>query len=162
VAGSPENLALKIQIDGMRETLAAISKLEKDASKELRKETLQLSRLLSRRIRAAGNQRGGQAAALAPTVKARFDRVPSVIVGGKGAVGRHRTSARDLLIGSEFGHSGQGGKGIGTRNFAPHGFRHRNSPRGWWIYPTVAANQDEIARTWQSIADRIVTKFGGG
>lgn len=157
-----EGLQVRMQIDGVQETLKAFRALPKEANAELRRASLEISRLLAQRIAAAGRREGGQAALLAGTAKAKYDRAPAVKVGGAKAVGRHGTPAWQLLIGSEFGHGGQGGKGEGSRDFAPHGFERRQSPEGIWIFPTVRRNESDIAVRWQQAADLIVRKFGEG
>lgn len=159
---SPEPLIVRMRVDGVAETLKAFRDLPKEASAELRQAALGLSRDLALKVQAAGLSEGRQASELAGTVKAKFDRTPSITVGGTKALGRNRTPAWRLLIGSEFGMEGQGGKGAGTRNFAPHGFAHRQSPQGIWIFPTVRAAEGEIAAGWSAAADEIVRKFTEG
>lgn len=155
-------LDLRIRLDGAQETLKAFRALPKEASTELRDASLNLSRILAAKIADAGRAQGGQAALLAGTVKAKYDRVPAVKVGGTMGLGRHRTPAWRLLIGSEFGHGGQGGAGRGSRNFAPHGFPARHSPQGIWIFPTVRENEGEIGKAWLEVADEIVQRFTAG
>ncbi len=156
-----EGLSVGVGSSGVRETLGAFRDLPKDATKELRKAALELSRELARYIAAAGTAEGGQAAALAPTVKAKFDRIPAVVIGGAKPVGRNRSPATDLVIGSEFGHAGQGGRGKGTRDYAPHGFRPRNAT-GLWIFPTLVQHRGDIAARWQAAAEAIVEQFSEG
>ncbi len=158
---NPPPLQIRIRLDGANEALRAFRALPKEASKEIRDASLALSRQLAQDIALEGRHQGAQAALLAGTVKAKFDRVPAVTAGGLGAVGRNGTPAARLLIGSEFGHSGQGGKGKGSRDFAPHGFEPRHSPQGIWIFPTVRREEASIGRAWLQAADEIVRRFGG-
>lgn len=159
MADQPNSLAIRMRLEGADDVLRAIKGLPKEATRELRQASLELSKGLARDIAQAGRRRGGQAALIAGTAKAKFDRVPAVKVGGSAKRGRNRTPASDLLIGSEFGHSGQGGRGPGSRNYAPHGFGRRASPNGLWIYPTVRRREADISAAWLKAADAVIAKF---
>lgn len=157
-------LVFTIRIDGVREVLAALRKLPKDASDELRKASLELSRSVAEKAKAAGQREGRQAAAVAKTVKAQRDRVPAVVAGGTRRLGRHKTPAFNLLFGSEFGQNRRTGwyaarrySGSTGRQYRPHQGR-----QGIWFFPTVEAEQADIARRWQAAADEVVEKFGEG
>jgi hypothetical protein len=157
-----DTLSMQVTVEGMKPTLQALGKLGKDANTEMRAESLAISRMLVGAVKSAGLSEGGQAALLAGTAKAKYDRVPAFSVGGKSPLGRHGTPARDLLIGSEFGHGGQGGRGKGSKDYAPHGFRPRQSPEGIWIYPTVRRMERDTADRWVAAANRVIAKFGEG
>ncbi len=159
MAEQANSLAIRMRLEGADDVLRAIKGLPKDATRELRQASLTLSKSLAQDIAQAGRRRGGQAALIAGTAKAKFDRVPAVKVGGSAKRGRHRTPASDLLIGSEFGHGGQGGRGLKSRNYAPHGFTPRASPGGLWIYPTVRRKEADIAKAWLEAAEAVVAKF---
>lgn len=152
-------MVLAVNVEGQRETLAAFRALPKEATAELRKAALDISRGLAAQVAAAGRARGGQAALVATTVKAKFDRVPAMTVGGPARVGRHGTPAVNLLIGSEFGHGGHGGRGRGSRDYAPHGMPRRRSPEGIWIFPTIKAGAADSAERWHEAATAIVEAF---
>lgn len=157
-------LTITLYATGVRETLAAFRDLPKDASAELRKASLRLADSLAVAARAAGQAEGGQAAAVARTVKARKDRVPVVQAGGTTRVGRRRAPAFALLFGSEFGMDRRSGwyarpryrRSSGLQYGEPHQGRD-----GRWFFPTVEAEQGRIMREWQAAADRIIRSFGG-
>ena len=96
-------LTVNMPIEGARETLRAFRKLPKEASQELRERSLKLSETLANRARQAARSDSPQAALMAPTIKARRDRLPSIQVGGSKRVGRNRKPAYKILFGSEFG-----------------------------------------------------------
>ncbi|MEV0726004.1 hypothetical protein AB0I37_24900 [Micromonospora purpureochromogenes] len=157
-------LTFTLRIDGARETLAALRKLPKDANNELRQASLAISRAVAEKAKAAGAREGGQAAAVARTVRAQRDRVPAVVAGGTRRLGRHKTPAFNLLFASEFGQNRRTGwyaapkyAGSAGRQYRPHRGR-----QGIWFFPTVEAEQADIARRWQQAADEVIEKFGEG
>jgi hypothetical protein len=156
---------VKVQIDGLRETLKAFNDLPKDASKELRDASLELARMLADRARADALVSGGpQGKLLAPTVKAKRDRVPVVEAGGTSRVGRNRAPAYGVLFGSVFGMNGRSGwygearyrGGIG-RQYRPHQGRD-----AYWFFPVIEQSATEISEAWTKAADAVVRKFSEG
>lgn len=153
-SGSGDNLVVAVRIDGAAQTLAAFKSLPKDASDELRTAALELAELLAQRVRSAGASEGRQAAKLASTVKAKRDRIPTFTVGGTKKIfrGRKDGTGREAfrgLFGSEYGGRG-------------HGFKPHRGAAGYWIWPTVEANQADISKTWGEAADAIIEKFTEG
>lgn len=145
--------------EGTHAVMTALRELPNDARKELAEANEKVSGELALRLKAAGLAQGRQARLVASTVRAKRGQRPSVEAGGNEPLGRHHTPAGRLLIGSEFGHSGKGGKGKGSRDFAPHGFRPRKSSGYWW-YPTLERENPKILEVWQGVADEIVRKWG--
>lgn len=149
-----QTFTVRLDLDGVPETLRALRRLGPDASDALRAASLTLSEDLAAKIRAAGQAEGRQAALLVGTVKARRDRLPSVTIGGSSpAVGRRwpgrgRAKPYELLFGSEFGGHG-------------HGFKPHRGRQGYWINPTVERENPAINRAWNGAADRVVRTFGG-
>lgn len=164
MAGS--GLVVRLRISGVRETLALLNLLPKEANSELREASQRIARILEGRIRAAATTEGRQAAAVAKTVKARRDRLPTVVAGGARRVGRRRAPAWALLFGSEFGMNQRSGwyarpryAEETARQYKPH--RGRNS---YWFFTTVDEEQAEMVRQWRRAADAVVdrwTRAGG-
>lgn len=157
VSGADRNKSIRLtmRIDGAQATLAAFRDLPKEASDELREKSLELSDLMARWLQGAGSAEGRQAALLAGTVKAKRDRLPYVMVGGTKRIGRAwpgagRAPAYQLLFGSEFGSS------------RGHGFKPHRGRAGYWIFPTVEAEESTISRKWNEAADEVVAKFTSG
>lgn len=120
--------SLKVEAEGVRETVRAFSGIEKDLRKEANAELRAgakkaAAELVTRLVSAAGSSPTPQARLLADTVKVKSDRFPTVTIGGTKKVGRHGTPAARLQWGSE-----RGGANFG----APAG-------GSYWIAPTVAA-----------------------
>lgn len=143
-------LTVTLRVEGLRETLAAFRSLPKEANTELRERTLKLSESLAASAQQAAKQEGRQARILAPTIKAKRDRVPAVTAGGAKRIGRTRTPAFKLLFGSEFGSSR-------LKQFKPH-----RGAEGYWFFPTVEREQAEIGRAWSEVADNIIKSFSEG
>ncbi len=144
------SLSVQIRITGLGPTLRAVSQLPKEAQDRLRDASLNLSQRLAVSAAAAGRAEGGQAALVASTVKARRDRVPVVVAGGTGRLGRNRKPAFKLLFGSEFG----------STFFRQFGKPHIGSG-SYWFFDTVDREQTAIAAEWQAAADAVVAEFGG-
>jgi hypothetical protein len=144
-----DQLLVTIHIDGLRETLAALRKLPKDASDELRTAALEISRELAAAAKASGAREGSQAAAVAKTVKAARDRVPVVVAGGNRKLGRNKKPAFKLLFGSEFGANR-------LEQYRPHLGRG-----SYWFFRTIEDEQVTIQARWLEAADAIIRKFGG-
>lgn len=144
------DLVVTIRIDGIRETLAALRKLPKDASTELRAAALDLSKELAESARQAGIIEGRQAALVATTVKAGRDRVPVVTAGGNKRLGSNKEPAYKLLFGSEFGANR-------LKQYRPHLGRG-----SYWFFRTIEDEQAQIAKRWLEAADEVIRKFGDG
>jgi hypothetical protein len=158
-------LTVKVQIEGVRETLAAFQRLPKDASNELRDASGKLAKALAAKAVVDAHAHGGpQGALLAETVKVVRDRVPAIQVGGTRKVGRNRTPAYSLLFGSVFGMSTKSGWYAAAR-FAGGRSRQYRAHRGqnaYWFFPLVEREASTISREWNAAADAIVRKFSEG
>lgn len=141
---------MSLRVDGLKETLQAFNRLGKDANKALREGSFELSQTLAAQVQAAAESHSGQSALLASTVKARRDRAPFIEVGGTKRVGRNKVPAFKVLFGSEFGSNN-------LPQFRPHRGR-----MGYWAFPTVEANQDEISAAWNQVADKLLDDFSHG
>lgn len=154
-------ISVSVRIEGGRETLRAFSKLGKEASKALRDANKEISRDLAEKIRAAAEASDDQSAAVAPSIRARSDRVPSVQAGGgrrathqrRRSRGQDYTRASDLIYGANFGAT------------FLHQFRPHNGGAGqddYWFFRTVEANQPRITAVWVETADRLLSEWGTG
>jgi hypothetical protein len=142
-------LTVQVRISGVRETIAALSRLPKDANDEIRAAAQELAKKLATAAQLAGRTEGRQAALVATTVKAARDRVPVITAGGTKRLGRNREPAYKLLFGSEFGANYY-------RQYKPH-----LGPDSYWFFQTVEEEQATIAAEWLEAADAIIEKFGG-
>lgn len=144
-----KELVVRVRIEGLHEVLAALRKLPKDASDELRAAALDISKELATAAKASGAREGRQAALVATTVRAQRDRVPVVVAGGTRRLGRNKKPAFKLLFGSEFGANR-------LHQYKPHLGRD-----SYWFFRTIEDRQVEIEARWLQAADEVIRKFGG-
>jgi hypothetical protein len=153
-------ISVRLRIDGARETLAAFRKLPKEASAALRDANQEISGDLAEKIRNAALGSSPQSAAVAPSIKARRDRVPSITAGGgrlatkqaRRSRGQAKTTAGKLVFGANFGAT------------YLHQFR-RHSGAGeddYWFFRTIEDNEQRIVREWTQAADRVLSQWGSG
>lgn len=142
-------LVIRIRIDGAKEVIAAFSRLPKVANTSLRERTLALSKTMADHAKAAAQADSGQSALMAPTVKARKDRLPSVQAGGMRRVGRNRVPAYKVLFGSEFGATY-------LEQYRPH-----VGQGSYWFFDEFDQRAGEIERTWLRIADEVILDWAG-
>lgn len=147
------HIRVNMRVEGGRQVLKAMNGLPKFANAELRSASLHIAELLAGEMRSAAMSQGPVAAKLATTVKARRDRIPSVFIGGprrlfRGEKDGTEKEAFQLLFASEFGCDSRGDL------FKPHA-----GQRGYWIFPTVRANEAQIGQAWKAVADAIVERY---
>jgi hypothetical protein len=142
------SLTIKLHITGVRDTLKAFRDLPKEASDELRKNSLALSRALAKKVEAAGRSDSPQSALVAGTVKANKDRVPSISAGGNKKLGSRKKSAFKILFGSEFGSSR-------LKQYRPH-----VGQGSYWFFKAVEESQPDIDRQWNKLANDVIRKWG--
>lgn len=143
-------LTVRLQIAGIRETIQKFKDLPKDANNELRDATEEVSKDLAEKIASEARRDSKQSALIAPTVKAKRDRVPVVEAGGTKRVGSRRVPAYKILFGANFGATY-------LRQFRPH---RPGGTDDYFFYSEVEANQSDIADRWTNSADRILQKWG--
>ncbi len=151
-----ERVAIGFEIEGMRDTIKAFNKLDKDGKNAARDEVKKIAELLAARIRAkAPSDKRYQN--LAVTVRAGRDRVPVIYIGGRATPKVSGGGGpRELIIGMEFGADQTGPN---AWRFPPRTPKLGRGNAGYWIYPTVKASQDEIIRLWFDAMDRIIEEW---
>lgn len=155
------SLNISVETRGVRETLFAFRRLPKDASDSLRDRSMRLSKVLATRVQAAAIAEGGQAKIVAPTVKARRDRVPAITAGGNERVGKRRVPAHKLVFGSEFGAKRRFGwySAYRYRNSTGRQYKRHLGQHSYWFFRTVDENTAAVNTAWHKIADDIVNSF---
>lgn len=135
-----------IEVEGLKPLLRTLSKLPREVNAEVRKASKTIATREADRIRAAANDTLSRAVAV--SVRARSDRVPAIVSGGsrKVAVSGH-PSAGQAFFGAEFG----GGARPTTAQFRPHRGRH-----GYWLWPTLRADEERMLTEWLAALDTIV------
>ena len=153
-----EGIAIGLGVEGVNETLKALNKLNKDSRKEVKDKAQEIAELLASRIRARlQSNPDTRYQNLAVSVKAGRDRVPVINVGGRATP---RASGgggpRELVIGLEFGADQAGPNGW---RFPPRTPTRGRGNQGYYIFPTLIANQDEIIRVWFDAMDKLIDEW---
>lgn len=140
---------VRIQAEGVRETLAAFRRLPKEANRELRKSARELVATLVPKIKAgAQSAPTPQAELAASTVRPLSDRVPAIQAGGSKRVGRNKVPTWKVLFGSEFGSNSY------------KQFHHAHTGRsGLWFFPVVETEAAEVIAAWRKAADAVIRDF---
>lgn len=124
----------------------ALRRLPKEASAELRDASQRLAGDIAGKASVRARTVGGVAKYVAPTIKARRDRVPVVVMGGTsrlptsgGDWSRPRSGSGqtvgDVVWGAEFGSDR-------FRQFSP--WRGNDEGAGYFLWPTIRADNDHI------------------
>jgi hypothetical protein len=154
-------ISLRLKIDGVHETLAAFKKLGKEATAALKDSNKEISQRLVDKIRTAAIAEGSQSTAVAPSIKVKRDRVPSITAGGtrlatkqrRRSKGQRKTQAGDLVFGANFGAT-----------YLPQ-FHRKHSGAGdddAWFFKTVKDNEAAMVKEWTEAADKLLTEWGSG
>lgn len=154
-------ISVRVKIDGARQTLAAFRKLGTDATKALKDANQEISKDLAEKVRNAARSSDAQSAAVAPSIKAKRDRIPSITAGGTRMAtrqrhrskGQRKTTAGDLVFGANFGAT-----------YLPQ-FRRHNGGAGsedYWFFSTVEDNEAAMIKDWTDAADRLLNEWGSG
>lgn len=129
-----------VKIEGMKELLRALSKIDKDLQADVRDASNQIA---TDQVNAAKNAASTPLQSLAASgLKVKRDRVPTVKVG-KGMV-RPGVREMDIFYGAEFG----GAERPTTQQFLPH-----RGTRGYFFYPTARARGKHYATLWADAVD---------
>ena len=147
-----------VVITGLAEFLRDSSKAYKDFNKEMRIAAQDVAQLLVDKAKGEAStvSRSRQATEVMKGMKAQRDRIPTVSLRSKeGFVSKSRpnrlrkvkVTRGDVFFGAEFG----GGATPRTSQF----LRHRGR-KGYFFWPTVRANKEEIAQNYLKAIDRVL------
>ena len=158
-----------IQIIGLAEFLRDASQADKNFNKEMRIAAEQVAELLvvAAKYEASSVTRNRQASEVMKGMRAQRDRIPTIKLNEKSAFQSQSskfTSARspngrrvkrkvtrgDVFFGAEFG----GGRSPTTKQF----LRHRGKS-GYFFWPTVRKNKNNIAKEYLDAIGRVLDKM---
>jgi hypothetical protein len=155
-------------VDGLKETLQALNRLDKDAKKAVKDEVQKVANLLAREVAAAGSGRSKRDAWVAGTVRGTRERTPTIKIGSAKRMpvsrGGQGPRASDLMFGMEFGSKG------GTDNPTARGGRpgwrfpaetppKKRGNQGTWIFPTVAQQQPKVVALWAAALETAARRW---
>ena len=171
---STTKMSAGAQVEGLRETLKALNRIDKEAKDAVKNETQKISDMMAREIASAGRNTGDRRDAwVAQTVRSKRDRTPVVNVGkaARMPVSRRGAGPRasDLMFGMEFGSTNiasRGGDNPTIRGGRP-GWRFPDrtptTPRGGnvgrWIFPTARSQQSRVVTMWADALERVMREW---
>jgi hypothetical protein len=163
------------QVEGLRETLRAFSRLDKETQKAARDEVQKVANLLAREIAQSGRGQGDRRNAhVASSVRGTRERSPVVKVGSaQRMAGGGRPRASDLMFGMEFGSTNVGSRGgdnATVRGGRPGWRFPERTPKapggrgnvGYWIMPTVRRQQPRVVSLWAAALEKAAREWGRG
>jgi hypothetical protein len=155
-------------VEGLNETLRALSRLDADGKKAVKDEVQKVANLLAREVAAAGRGRTKRDAWVAGSVRGTRERTPVIKIGSAKRMpvssGGPGPRASDLMFGMEFGSRG------GTDNPTSRGgrpgwrFPDETPPKGrgnqgTWIMPTVARQQPRVVQLWAAALETAARRW---
>jgi hypothetical protein len=151
----------------IRALFKVLNEMDKESKTELKEKVKGIAGWVADDIKraAATAPMSAQAMRVAQTVRANKDRVPSVTIGGSRVKFSGGAVSGDVLYGSEFGAdpTSQSGKfPNGGRRFPYRSPQRGQGSEGYWIYPTLRANQPRITREWHEAVDEVLSNWTKG
>lgn len=136
--------AVTVQIKGMNELLRAT---KGDLSSQMRKKSRAIAQPIAEEAQSLARRGTPTMRALAPAIRAKSDRVPTVMAGTARRLTSSRQPNNRFFLGAEFG---DGTKGKYKQFGRPIG-------GGQSVYPAVWANRDNTARQWLDAVEEVWT-----
>lgn len=135
-----------VNVEGLRELSKALKEMGPEFSREMRLANKEVASDVADKARGAALTLGGVAAKTAPTLKASAGATSAgVAVGGGNA---------PWGAGAEFG----GGRRPTTKQFKP--WRGNGPDAGYFLYPTIRENAEEIEAQYREALDDLVARVG--
>jgi hypothetical protein len=141
------------QVDGIAETLALMKGWPKEASKELRGEVQKMTTKHAAFIAAnAARNRDPRVRGQAQTVRAKKDRLPTVLIGGARQIKVSRPGpnprAGDVLFGTEFG-----------ARPGPNAWRFPPAQDSYWLFASLKNRQAALVSEWQQAVLKVARRW---
>lgn len=141
------------QVDGIAETLALMKGWPTDARKELRLEVQRMTGKHAQAIAAAASRSpDSRVRGQAQTVRAKKDRLPTVLVGGGKQVKVSRKGknprAGDVLFGTEFG-----------ARPGPNAWRFPPARDSYWLFASLKGRQAALVSEWQQAVLKVARRW---
>jgi hypothetical protein len=151
----------------IRALLKVLNEMDNESKNELKEKVKGIATWVAEDIKraAASAPMAAQAMRVAQTTRANKDRVPSVTIGGSRVKFSGGAVSGDVLYGSEFGADPTSVNGQfpnGGRRFPYRSPQQGQGSRGYWIYPTLRANQPRITREWHEAVDNVLSNWTKG
>lgn len=145
----------------------ALSRLPREAKAELRIAAKAIAQVIADDARGRAQRLGGVAGLVAPTIRAKSDTVPTIVLGNarklplegsgwkrKSRGGDNQTFA-DIVWGAEFGGARGTRSARRTTQFLP--WTGNDESAGYFLYPAVRDNTDFMAAEYMAAMERAET-----
>jgi hypothetical protein len=141
------------QVEGLGETLRLMNRWPTEAKRELRAEVQKMtgkhaSYIAAQASRSSDSRVRGQAA----TVRAKKDRLPTVLIGGARQVKVSRSGpnprAGDVLFGTEFG-----------ARPGPNAWRFPPARESYWLFASLKGRQPALLSEWEQAVTKVARKW---
>jgi hypothetical protein len=141
------------QVEGLGETLRLMNNWPKEAKKELRAEVQQMTGKHAAYIAAnAARNTDSRVRGQAPTVRAKKDRLPTVLIGGARQVKVSRPGANptagQVLFGTEFG-----------ARPGPNAWRFPPAADSYWLFASLKGRQPALLSEWEAAITKVARKW---
>jgi hypothetical protein len=141
------------EVEGLGELLKLMNGWPADAKKELRAEVQQMTGKHAAYIAAqAARNPDARVRGQAPTVRAKKDRLPTVLIGGARQVKVSRPGANpragDVLFGTEFG-----------ARPGPNDWRFPPARDSYWLFASLKNRQDTLVSEWERAVTKVARKW---
>lgn len=154
-------MAAKVTFRGVEGLNRALRKLPKDATVELRDASQDVAVKVAEDARRRAEMEPGPAQFVAPTIRARRDRVPKIAMGGTsklppaGSDWTHsregdRQTVGDVMWGAEFG-------AIQHEQF--QAWRGNDEGAGYFLFPAIRQDSDWIDERYGEALDKAMAKI---
>lgn len=135
-------------------TIKRLRGLPKELNSEIRQAAKKIVNAEVPRLVARARSSSKQAAAVAGTIRAKSDRLPAIVAGGarKVSMSGRKQAADQIFFGAEFG----GARRKTTQQFRPH-----RGKTGYFLYPQLRADADDIMADWDDTVNDLIDRFEG-
>jgi hypothetical protein len=144
--------------------LKVLNEMDKESKTDLKEKVKGIATWVAQDIKQAASNApmSAQAMKVAQTTRANKDRVPNITIGGSRIKFSGGAVSGDVLYGSEFGADPTSVNGQfpnGGRRFPYRSPKQGQGNKGYWIYPTLRANQPKITREWHAAVDTVLNNW---
>lgn len=131
-----------VSVESLNRLNRDLKAISKDAQNELKKANVKVAEREGQRAASAAHSLGGVAAHVAPSIKGG---------GGNAWAGIKFGGGYPMAMGAEFG---------GGRRPTTHQFKPWLGHTGYFIYPTIRRDNEEITSTWSEAIEELMRKHG--
>lgn len=173
--GEKETVTFKADPKDLKNLYAAFKTLTDEANNELKSQVTAISAWTAGKIQAAAAQAPYmpiQAQRVAESVRPNKDRIPNITIGGTKKNFSGGAAVGEVLFGSEFGAepyltkkkngSNLGANSFGKnkgRRFPPMSPPYNGGNEGYWIFPTLRREQENITSAWITAVESVLSNW---